>query len=178
MTRRSRFSFRFKLISAIGAVTAILICLGAFYFWKYDPLALRYPGDQEILSLFQKHRDAFERLGAMAKEDANKVSYLSVNSLPSVRLNENRRDEYIRLLSGIRRDLVIRIDPSFISFSYWGGGVGLATGRSWMKGIAYLPDGYAKAGILVDALDKRPINDGIYLHPIVGKWYVAYIQSE
>ena len=65
-----------------------------------------------------------------------------------------------------------------VSFSYWRGGPGLSIGRSWEKGIAYLPHGHEKVGIVINGLDKLPTEDGVYLAPIESKWYIIYVHLD
>jgi len=60
----------------------------------------------------------------------------------------------------------------------WRGGDWPPIGRSWMKGIAYLPHGDGRVGTIVVNLDKLPAEDGIYLVPIAPKWYIIYSQLD
>jgi hypothetical protein len=176
---------RFMLHGAIRlALTALIILAAPWPAWC-DPIALNVPKDAELITLFRSHRDAFERLASMAVEDKGVVSYLSNDTLTADPLtdgrnvlSQTRRSEYVRLLSSIRPDLVIRIDVDTISFSYSAGGTGLSIGRSWMKGIAYLPYGHEKVGVTVSGLDNLPIEDGVYLVPIEPKWYVSFVQLD
>jgi hypothetical protein len=160
-------------------VLVMLLVLAMFYLWRCNPLALGCPKDVELVTLLRDHREAFERLRTMAIEDSNVISYVTEDTLKQSTLSEARCNEYRHLLSGIERNLVIRINALAVSFSYSSGGVGLAIARSWMKGIAYLPDGTAKIGVVVkslDELEKRSV--GVYLVPIEGNWYLVYTQSE
>lgn len=167
------------VISRIGVgLTVLVVVLGAFYLWSCNPFKLGAPNDQELVTLFRGHREAFDRLRTMGIEDAQVISYVSEDNLKQSSLTQARRDEYIRLLSGIRRDLVMGVDANEVAFSYWGGGVGLAIARSWKKGIAYLPNGPKKVGVIVNSLDKLPADDGVYLVPIEGNWYLLYVQLD
>ncbi|MEO6874306.1 MAG: hypothetical protein ABI222_05745 [Opitutaceae bacterium] len=167
------------IISRLGVGLAILVVvLAALYLWSCNPFKLGAPSDQELVALFRDHREAFDRLRTMGIEDAQAISYVSEDSLKQSSLTQARRDEYTRLLSGIRRDLVMGVDANAVSFSYWGGGVGLAIARSWKKGIAYLPNGPKKVGVIVSSLDKLPANDGVYLVPVEGNWYLIYVQID
>ncbi len=143
------------------------------------------PTDGQLIQLFRSHRDAFERLAAMATEDMGTVSYLSVETLSEPHptdgrqnLSSARRSEYMRLLTSIRPDLVLRIATDRISFSYSSGGVGLSVNQSWIKGLAYLPSGSQRVGIVVTSLDKLPTRDDVYLVPIEHKWYVIYVKLD
>src|SRR5205807_2133139 len=121
---------------------------------------LALPTDRELINMFRTHRKSFERLRSMAIEDTASVSYLSAETPNDNFLSASRRKAYLDLLSTIRSDLVIRIDPLDISFSYSGGGEGLSVDRSWMKGISYLPRGPKAVGEIARSLDKPPDRDG------------------
>jgi hypothetical protein len=142
------------------------------------------PKDAELVALFRSHHDAFEKLGAMGTEDTGNVSYLSAKTLNErpltdgrQNLSPERRSEYIRLITSIKPDLVMGIDAYQISFSYSVGGA-LSIGPRWMKGIAYLPHGYDRVGVVVTNLDKLPTQDDTYLVPIEPKWCIIYIQLD
>jgi hypothetical protein len=169
---------------ATFALTIILL-LSSPFLGCSQPLPVNMPKDAQLVELFRSHRDAFEKLASMGMEDAGTVSHLSVETLNEEPLTDGRqnlaaprRGEYKRLLSSIRSDLAMGFDPSGAFFSYWRGGTGLSIGRSWEKGIAYLPDGYEKVGILVTNLDKPPTQDDIYLVAIEPKWYIYYSQLD
>ena len=148
--------------------------------WFLNPLALCRPKDQELITIFHGHRDAFERLRTMAVEDSRVISYVSQDSLKSSALSEARRNEYLRLLSGIRRDLTVGAGSHQVTFHLAGGGVGLAIARSWVEGITYLSDGSEKGCVIVKSLDDLGVNvrDGVYLVPIERNWYLVFSQSE
>ncbi len=148
-----------------------------------------FPKDRELVTMFRSHREALEKLRTMALQNAGVVSYLTVSAIAGassecsgslkgiLRLSEARRSEYVRLLSSIRDDLVIGTAFDRVSFSYWYGGLGLTVDRTWAKGIAYLPHGYEKVGRIVSSLDDLPTEDGVYLVPIEGSWYVIYVMG-
>jgi hypothetical protein len=148
--------------------------------WLFNPLALGRPKDQELVAIFQGNRDAFERLRSMALEDSRVISYVSQDSLKNSALSEARRNEYLRLLSGIRRNLTVGAGPHQVTFHFAGGGVGLAIARSWVEGITYLSDGSEKGCVIVKSLDDLGANvsDGVYLVPIERNWYLLFSQSE
>jgi len=146
-----------------------------------DPM----PRDAELVELFRSHRDAFERLAVMGMEDAATVSHVSVEALKEESLSDGlqtlsaaRRSEYVRLLSRIRTNLSMGSDGYGVCFSYWSGGTGLSVGRSWEKGIAYLPHGYERVATQVTSLEKVPTEDGMYVVPIEPKWYIFYSQLD
>jgi hypothetical protein len=143
------------------------------------------PKDTELTDLFRSHHDAFEKLAAMGAEDTNTTVYLTLETLNENPLTDGRqnlsparRNEYKQLIASIRPDLQVGIDWYRITFFYWAGGDWLPIGRSWMKGIAYLPHGHERVGTIVSNLDKVPAADGIYLVPIKPKWYIIYFQLD
>jgi hypothetical protein len=166
---KNRIGMITMLLPTLLSSIALLACTGR-------DLAL--PTDRELVALFRTHRESFERLRTMALQDTRSVSYLSTDTLDHNFLSAARRKEYADLLSAIRSDLVMRIDPLDISFSYWGGGEGLSVNRSWMKGISYLPHGPKDVGVIVQSLDSPPRQDGQFYVPIEGNWYIVYKQLE
>ena len=168
---------RFVMITTLVLTTP---CLS-----RCEPVAASLPEDAELAASFRSHREAFERLAAMGMEDTGIVSLLSfdmLNERPLTdarqALSSERRSEYVRLLTSIRADLVMGIDFYRITFSYLRGGSALSIGPGWMKGIAYLPHGYERVGIVVSNLDHPPSGDDVYLVPLESKWYVIYVQSD
>jgi hypothetical protein len=166
------------------ALTVILL-LNSPFLGCSQPLAINMPKDSQLVELFRSHRDAFERLAVMGIEDAATVSHVSVEALKEEPLSQGlqaltpaRRSEYVRLLSSIRTGLSMGSDAYGVCFSYWSGGTGLSVGRSWEKGIAYLPHGYERVGRLATSLDKPPTQDDIYVVPIEPKWYIYYSQLD
>jgi hypothetical protein len=162
------------------AVAALLLLNGVL-FARSEPL-LTMPKDAELEGLFRSHRDAFERLAAMGMEDAGTVSHLSVDTLNKEPLADGRqhlpivrRNEYKRLLSGIRPDLSMGISTNGVSFSYWRD---VWSGRSCEKGITYIAYTPERVGRIVNELDKRPAEDDVYLVPIESKWYIIYAQLD
>src|SRR5207249_3835525 len=132
---------------------------------------VNFPKDRELIAMFQGHRDTFETLRSMAAKDTGAVNYLSSFCLDKNGLSESRRSEYVHLLSNVRSDLAITVTPGIVSFSYWGGA--LSMDHKWMKGVAYLPSG-ARFATIVHNLDDLPTNEGFYVMPIDGNWFVIY----
>ncbi|HZS54928.1 MAG TPA: hypothetical protein VFA65_11025 [Bryobacteraceae bacterium] len=139
------------------------------------------PKDAELVELFRSHRDAFEKLAAMGMEDAGTVSHLSIETLTKEPLTDGRqnlpvirRDEYKRLLSSIRPNLSVGIGNG-VAFAYWRT---VSRGRSCEKGITYIANSPERVGIIVNNLDKQPLEDDVYLVPIEPKWYIIYSQLD
>ncbi len=171
-----------RLIRFVPTATVILAapCL----LWC-DPVAANPPKDAELVSSFRSHHDAFERLAAMGMEDTGIVSLLSPEMLNEQPLTDGRKalspergGECVRLLTSITPDLVMGIDFDRITFSYSRGGSTLSIGPGWMKGIAYLPHGYERVGMVVTNLDKPPSQDDVYLVPIQSNWYIIYVHLD
>ena len=72
----------------------VLVCcaLGAFVLWMYGNLNLRVPEDQNLLTTFYAHREAFERLRRMVIEDSRHEWYFSESNLDS-KMSEVRQQE-------------------------------------------------------------------------------------
>ena len=162
------------------ALTTFLL-LSALFYGRSEPL-LNMPKDAELIELFRSHRDAFERLAAMGMEDAGTVSHLSIETLNKQPLADGRqnlpvtrRDQYTRLLGSIRSDLSVGIGTNGVSFSYWHS---VSSGRSCEKGITYITHSPERVGMIVNNLDKRPIENDVYLVQIEPKWYVIYTQLD
>ena len=150
-----------------------------------DQDAVNMPKDAELKELFRLHDDALKRLASMGEEDTNTVGYLNLETLNEDPLTDGRqnlsparRSEYRQLIASVRPDLAVMLDWYRITFSYWRGGDWLPIGRSWMKGIAYLPHGHERVGTIVANLDKLPPADGVYLVPIEAKWYIIYLNLD
>lgn len=172
-----------KPVISFGLATSLVIAIPSLS-WC-DPAAADLPKDAELVASFRSNHDAFEKLAAMGMEDYGIVSLLSPQMLNEQRptdgreaLSPERRSEYVRLLKNIRPDLVMGIDFYRITFSYSRGGSALSIGPGWTKGIAYLPHGYERVGLVVSNLDKLPTADDVYLVPIEPKWYIIYVQSD
>jgi len=167
------------VLRTTGFILATLVCLVGLYLWIFNPLALGRPKDRELIALFRDHRESFERLRTMAIEDSGSIAYLSKDSLDKSALSEARQNEYITLLSGIRRNLTVGTGPHQVMFHFAQGGIGSVIARSWTEGITYLPAGYERGGVIVKSLDDMGIhNDGVYLVPIEQNWYLVFSQMD
>jgi hypothetical protein len=167
----------------LGNFALTVLLLGTPFLVCSQPEPPRMPKDAELREIFQVHREAFEKLAAMGTVDTGVVSLLSPEMLDERPLTggrevltPERRSEYTRLLSSIKPDLVMGIDAYRITFSYSRGGSDLSIGPGWMKGIAYLPRGQERVGLVVNNLDKAPGQNDVYLVPIESKWYIIYSQ--
>jgi len=148
-------------------IVGMLIILG--------PMLNRFPSDvpkdSELVASFRAHHEAFETLSAMALEDSERVSDITINAMPS--LDRRRNAKYRELFEQINRDMNIATnDHERVLFEYSGGGI--AIGQSWDKGIAYYPHGLTAADTVVNDLDHLGDRDGIYLVPLEKNWYLIY----
>lgn len=140
-------------------------------------LAKNYPSDDAIRQLFNEHRDAFEKLAELTVDDGANSTFMLAQAWCSGPLPANRQKQYRALMKSIDNEMVIRTDSVLISFAVWGGGEGLSVNRSWFKGLAYFPGEIRPGAQVVPQLNTRPEDDGTYIVPIGGKWYIVYDQS-
>lgn len=134
--------------------------------------------DAELIAAFKERRSDFEKLKQMATEDSGSIGYISEKTLKKSALSENRQNEYTTLLSRIHPGLTVGAGPQQVTFHFAQGGAALAIGRSWIKGITYLPGG-AKGCTIVKNLDELSlVADGVYVVPIEGDWYLIYSQLD
>lgn len=153
----------------------VVIALVALYFWRYNPMALDQPTDSELLVLFHNHQKAFEKLRFMAMQDAGSMLYFSKKSLQHSSLDDARRKEYLQLMS-FDRSMTIGATQEGVTFHFAGGGVGLALGPSWTKGITYLLPSAKRGCTIVKSLNGLGMNvpDGVYIMPIQDNWYLVF----
>ena len=133
--------------------------------------------DAELIAVFKERRGDFEKLKQMAMEDSGSIGYISEKTLKKSSLSEGRQNDYATLLSRIRPGLSVGAGPQQVTFHFAQGGAALAIGRSWTKGITYLPGG-AKGCTVVKNLDERHVDDGVYVVPIEADWYLIYSQLD
>jgi len=135
------------------------------------------PRDQELISTFHAHRQAFEQLQEMAAEDARRGWYLGTSS-PS-KLDQSRRSEYKSLISQIRPglDVVTNGYTGVVRFIF--AGEGSAIGPDWFKGIEYVPGDYSREGVLLPDLNKAAsLSANVYIREIEPRWLIFYQRDE
>jgi hypothetical protein len=161
---------------AFGFVIACF-ALGAAVFWMADPMNLRAPRDQKLVTSFHDHRTAFERLRQMATEDSEKGPYFSESFLDG-RLDEMRKREYRRLLFEIHPGLIATVNYGTVRFCFAGGGLS-AISPGWGKGIEYVPGDYERKGRVVENLDEaNKLPPGVYLRKIEPNWFIFYQRTD
>lgn len=133
--------------------------------------------DQNLVSIFHAHRQAFEQLQEMATEDARHNWYLGASD-PS-KLDQSRRDGYKKLTSEIRPGLQVAMNGTTGVVRFIFAGKGVAVGPGWVKGIEYVPGDSSREGVLLPDLDKAdglPAN--VYIRRIEPKWFLFYQRDE
>lgn len=160
---------------ALGLVVCF-IAVGAILFWMADPLYLKAPKVRELITVFQEHRAAFEKLRQMAAEDS---MWDFSESRLDARLGDKRRQEYKSLLSEIRRDLSVGRGYETTRFIFAGGGLS-AIGPGWVKGIEYVPGSTDRVGPIKENLDQPAslAMGGVYLRQIEPKWFVFFQKTD
>jgi hypothetical protein len=170
-------SLKSSLFKMVFGFVLVCFALGALVFWMADPLNLRAPKDQKLLTLFHDHRAAFERLRQMATEDLQqkKASYFNESCFYG-KLDEMRKQEYKPLVSEIYHGLTVTVDyDATARFCFAGGGMILAIGPGWVKGIQYVPGNYERKGHVVQNLDEaNTLPPGVYLREIEPNWFIFY----
>ena len=164
-------------------VILTLLCLGAcvvlFLFWRADPYNFRAPKDQTLIQLFQDHREVFERLCKMGKEDSKYGWYFSKSHLNNV--SELHQREYIKMFSEIDHvSAETVVENGNTTFIYATGGI-LIIGPEWHKGIQYVPGDGKKQyiGNIMPNLDKAwKLQPGYYIRPIEPHWYIFYNRTD
>lgn len=160
------------------AIVFAIVCggLGALVFWKADPLNLRAPKNQELLKLFNNHREAFERLRMMVIKDQKRVSYVSESDTEG-KISRLRKQEYETLISQIYSEMSVGVAGyhNEVRFIFASGGLS-AIGSGWCKGIEYVPGDYRKAGEIVQNLDRpNKLKSGkVYLRQIEPHWFIFF----
>lgn len=135
------------------------------------------PTDQELISAFHSHRQAFEQLQGMAAEDARRGWYLGA-SKPST-LSQSRRSEYSNLRAQIRPGLEVAMNGTTGVIRFIFAHKGVAIGPGWVKGIEYVPGDYGREGVLLPDLNKAaslPAN--VYVREIEPRWLIFYQRDE
>jgi hypothetical protein len=88
------------------------------------------PRDQELISTFRAHRQAFDQLQEMAAEDARRNWYLGASD-PS-KLDQSRRDGYKKLTSEIRPELQAAMNGTTGVIRFIFARQGVAIGPGWV----------------------------------------------
>ncbi len=135
------------------------------------------PRDQDLVSIFHAHRQAFEQLQEMAAEDAPRNWYLGVSD--PRKLDQSRRDGYKKLTSEIRPELQVAMNGTTGVIRFIFAGQGVAIGPGWVKGIEYVPSDFSREGVILPDLDKAPrLAANVYLRQIEPKWFIFYQRDE
>jgi hypothetical protein len=171
---RASIRLKFVLRSALVWLALATCALGEGGCRASRPLE---PRDQELISTFHAHRQAFEQLQQMAAGDARRGWYLGASN-PSV-LDQSRWSEYNKLISQIRPGLVVGMNGTTGVIRFVFALKGVAIGPGWAKGIEYVPGDYSREGVLLPDLNKAaslPAN--VYIREIQPRWLIFYQRDE
>lgn len=160
-------------------ITLIYLVLASCMLWQGGCRASRTaePSDQELISTFHAHQQAFGRLQEMAAEDARRGWYLGA-SKPST-LDQSRWSEYNNLRAQIRPGLEMAMNGTTGVIRFIFADEGVAIGPGWVKGIEYVPGDYGREGVLLPDLNKAaslPAN--VYIREIEPRWLIFYQRDE
>jgi hypothetical protein len=171
----NRYSLGLKLVSGTVLVFAVLAAVNLWLKGCGAPRVME-PKDQQLISTFHAHRQAFEQLQEMATEDARRGWYLGASD-PG-KLDQPRRDEYKKLISQIRPGLQVAMNGTTGVVRFIFAGEGTAIGPGWVKGIEYVP-GESWEGILLPDLDKAAsLPAHVYIREIEPRWLIFYQRDE
>lgn len=135
------------------------------------------PSDQELISTFHAHRQAFKQLKEMAAEDARRGWYLGASD-PST-LDQSRRSEYKSLTSQIRPGLRVAMNGTTGVVRFIFAGEGSAIGPGWAKGIEYVPGDYGREGVLLPDLNgAASLSANVSIREIEPRWLIFYQRDE
>jgi len=181
-------------------VVSILVCLAllAAVFWMADPLNIRAPSDQKLISVFFAHKESFEKLKEMVTEDNQRGCNFNYPHFKGSNLNASRRQEYIDLISKINPGLHVGTGSTPVMYCIFSTGGILAVGSEWEKGIVYAPNSYTTNGsvysswqvngvpsrpqwigvLLTNLDDARTLPVNIYLRPLETNWFLIYHRTD
>lgn len=169
---------RLRLRFASGVVLAFL-GLAYCIIWEEGCRASKpaEPRDQDLISIYHAHRQAFEQLQEMAAEDARRGWYLGASD--PIKLEQPRRDGYKNLISEIRPGLQVAMNGTTGVMRFIFAGEGVAIGPGWAKGIEYVPRDDGREGTILPDLNKAAsLPARVYMRQVEGKWFIFYQRDE
>lgn len=135
------------------------------------------PSDQNLISAFRGHRQAFGQIQEMATEDMRRGWYLGTSS-PS-KLDQSRQSQYNSLIYQIRPGLRVVTNGYTGVVRFIFAGEGSAIGSDWFKGIEYVPGDYGQEGTLLPDLNKAAgLPARVYMREIEPRWLIFYQRDE
>ena len=163
---------------ALGAV-AVSAAVAVFLFWAADPLYLRAHNDRQLMTVFQAHRETFERLRQMTVQDMPLESYFSESHLDK-RMRHVRWQEYKRLLSEIRSGVLVGGSDFSVEASNRSVRFVFAQGSQWTKGLEYLPGSIDREGVIAQNLDRPSslLAGEVYLRQIAPNWFIVFQKTD
>lgn len=166
--------------AGLGLVVALVVMVGSLWLWVNDPLDIQPPKDSNLIALFSRKRNVFERIVTMAQEDGEPGWRPDVSS-DQKPLPVERVKCYKNLISELGSGVVVTWDHKSggVNFIFSTGGTLLAVGSEWFKGVAYIPNIQEEDGALIQSLDgARRLEAGVYLRKIDKNWFLLYERAE
>jgi hypothetical protein len=161
--------------TSVSGVVLLCLALASSLLWQGGCRTSRtvVPSDQELISTFHAHRQAFEQVQEMSAADARRGWYLGASD-PG-KLDQSRRDGYKKLISEIRPDLQVAMNGTTGVVRFVFAGEGSAIGSDWFKGIEYVPGDYTREGVLLPDLDRATsLPDSLYIREVEPRWVIFY----
>ena len=172
---REQYGCTCRRPESVSGVALVCLSLAFSMLWQGGCRTSKavVPNDQELISIFHAHRQAFEQLQEMATADARRNWYLGASD-PG-KLDQSRRDGYKKLISEIRPELQVAMNGTTGVIRFIFAGEGVAIGPGWVKGIEYVPGDYTREGVLLPDLDRaNSLPDSVYLREIEPRWVIFY----
>ena len=144
---------------------------------------LTEPTDQQLITIFSDHRDAFRKLQEMASEDIQNGWYFNWPNFYSARARstpgQSRRQDYMNLVSGIPQCFSVYTDyDHHMRFCFAEGSYYIwPPYPRWVKGIEFWPR--ACPWVILTDLDNarnRPAN--VYARQIEPQWFLFYQRDD
>jgi hypothetical protein len=91
----------------------LLMCIGALCSWGlmgFGAEGLTEPSDQELITIFSDHRDAFQKLQQMASEDVQNGWYFNWPNFRGSAPDKSRRKHYMTVASEIPQCFSVATD--------------------------------------------------------------------
>ena len=167
MSRNSTLSLLRMLV--FPALAAILLSTG------YSR-NLTEPADQELITIFGDHRDAFRKLQQMAKEDLRNGWYFRwPNFNDSAPPDQSRWQRYISIVSAIPQCFSVYTDyDGHMRFCFAQGSYQMwPPYPRWVKGIEFWP--HACPWVTLKNLDDaQKLSANVYAREIEPQWFLFY----
>jgi hypothetical protein len=140
---------------------------------------LTEPKDQELIKVFGDHRDAFQKLQAMATKDLRNGWYFNWPHFWGSAPDQSRRQDYMKLVSGIPQCFSVFTDyDGHIRFCFAEGSYYIwPPYPRWVKRIEFWPHGCPWA-MLTNLDNARTLSANVYAREIEPQWFVFYQRDD